>query len=98
MNDVFALPLRVAGNGDVKYRIMPNKRGRLSPLSDFTSLKAACHAINNHDRLVEEDQRLRNTLLKMVECFDDKWLNDKKYDALSEAKKLLSELEGDNNE
>jgi hypothetical protein len=70
--------------------------------------EAVCHAVNNHDRLVGENKRLREALKLIIDSEDDAcvqesgqdtfWCKTVDEEALSNAEQLLSELKGCNNE
>jgi hypothetical protein len=59
--------------------------------------EAVVHAINNHDRLTEENQKLREALQGMVDQFGEPdgsdFINEADYAVVSNAKKVLFMIE-----
>ena len=104
MSDVFVLPVKSNRVNVVvcgKTVIDPDKPGNMDVADEY-----AAHAINNHDRLSEENKKLREFVLLLanaevkreevdidyVGVCDIKFIDDSwKY----KAKKLLSKLEGE---
>lgn len=69
MSDVFALPLHHEIDlGCIGFVVDDNKNAALTCEDAYhvnrnTKAKAAAYAINNHDRLVEENEKLKAVLL-----------------------------------
>ncbi|HDI3291939.1 TPA: hypothetical protein PMD70_001256 [Vibrio cholerae] len=108
MSDVFGLPLNREESKYFNHLLRSSKSD--IPEASFNSsdcAKYAAHAINNHDRLVEENNRLREALKATIksswgvinsddEDFLEKVDLHKNLEGeLSRAEELLSEIGGD---
>jgi len=103
MNEIFELPLFVDG-GDIESE---NFR-YLSVIDDYNRDEAdritslTVKAINNHDRLTEENQKLREAFSNLYETFYDEHssgaLTYKQDMAMLATKQLLTELKGGEDE
>lgn len=106
MSDIFGLPLAVCRTNPQMITAKPTRKGVIDHHSatirspQHSEVAYAAHAINNHDRLVEENAKLREALAELVETSDmnEAQLSQELLEfhedsaALSRAKKLLSEL------
>ena len=69
MSDVFVLPVS-SNNGDLfnsKNPIGDTRICKFYNMNQFKASKAAAHAINSHDKLVEQVKLLREALVRVSE-------------------------------
>lgn len=113
MSDVFGLPLVACTTNPQMITAKPTINGKVGHHSatirspNYNEITFAAHAINNHDRLVEENKRLREALKATIksswgvinsddEDFLEKVDLHKNLEGeLSRAEELLSEIGGD---
>ena len=81
----------VCVRADRKNVVLDFKRTTGLPLFE-DGVAAICHAINNHDRLVEENNRLREALRAVVMEFDSDYLDES---ACGLILRINKELDGD---
>lgn len=93
MSDVFDNDVRHFGGGSIGDDRCDEFA--LAQFEDSTEAEYACHAINNHDRLNEENQKLRE-MLSVMTAFYGSSLKDEGIEPAScnnyvEAKQLLEQ-------
>lgn len=99
MSDVFELPLFVESEkwiGSENFRVLQGIHDD-DPDNRLMILDYATQAINNHDRLTQENQQLREAFGDLYEAFYDEYSSGVltiEHDlAMLAAKQLLSKLE-----
>lgn len=101
MSDVFNLPLNVAEN---ELAVIDKDNVIVAWADNFSGESARnciVFAVNNHDRLTEENKRLRDLLKGVTSEYDDllgksiEYVGSHGTSALYQAKRLLSELGGE---
>lgn len=90
MSDVWNKPLTfsIYDSATVSGFTISNGFGVL--FSNVEPAKAVCYAVNNHDRLVEENAELREILSAIVHNFSDEDCSGLQYENLWWAKQLLN--------